>query len=181
MRVDMDMLELHYLKTKFAHNNNPIINSSQIDNETTLLIQEKVEEIDDIVELTVDEHWKEAIICGASYELGKKLEKKLCSFAGEALCYDYDEYAQIILDEGQLWSGNYIYPVKMSLGNCHDNIIDVYKKDSSNPIVVGFALNNYGFWFSHTWSLKKDNDGIFVIETTIPSILYYGVVLLKKK
>lgn len=172
--------ELQELKLKYAYNQgNPIVNPTQMLKDKELAVSC----VDDIVEDLVKEHKYNAILDGANPEFIKVLEEKLCSFAGELLCFDNDEYAELVLEEGQLWYGDPIYFEQMAMGECHSNSIEVNDENPECPIVVGYALDSYGFWFTHTWLLVQEDDekNSFVFETTSPSELYFGVVLTQSQ
>lgn len=168
------------LRFKYAFNkNNPIMNSSQMLDD----IKVEVDEVDEVVEDTANEYKSEAIFNGASPNFIKSLEDKLCSFGGELLCYDLDDYDELIFEHGQLWYGEILYHEQMQIGNCHGNTIQINDETPEHPIVVGYALSEYGFWFVHTWSLVEEpkENRTYVLETTIPSVLYFGVVLTKSQ
>lgn len=177
MKLDYNKEELEGLKLEFAFiPNKPITTPNQLIKEKEIVVSE----IDEIVEELIDEHLKKALSSGADIELCKSLESKLCSFDGEALCYCLDNYAKLILDEGQIWYGDVIYHEEMVMGQCHNNSIIFNNENPECPVVVGYALSEHGFWYSHTWLLAKDSDGVFVVETTKPAELYYGVVLTEQ-
>lgn len=175
-----ELKEINELKFKYAYIEGcPITSKEQMLRDINIC----AEEADDIVKETAEEHKKNAILSGANINLLNELEKKLCSFAGDLLCFAADEYAELILEHGQLWYGDTMYLEEMQIGKCHSNSIKVNEENPECPIVVGYALSSYGFWFAHTWLLAKEDDekSYYVLETTVPAILYFGVVLTKSK
>lgn len=170
------MEEFKSLQHKYAYiMNKPITHPSQMLKDIII----NVGEVDETVEDLVDEHKILAIKHGANPEFIDELEKKLCAFGGELLCYDIDEYAELIMKEGQLWYTDTMYFEQMQLGECHSNAIKLNEENPECPIVVGYALSPHGFWFTHTWLLASEEgeENNFVVETTTPAELYFGVVL----
>lgn len=175
-----ELKELEKLRNEHAFNiNNPIVSSSQMIKDIEL----EVYEVDDVVEEVVQEHKREALLDGANEGLIISLERKLCSFEGELLCYDLDEYSELVLEHGQLWYGETLYHEPMEIGQCHSNTVKINDETPECPIVVGYALDKYGYWFTHTWSLiqEPEHNRTYVLETTCPSVLYFGVVLTKEQ
>lgn len=166
------------LQNKYAFiTNKPITDSSKmLDN-----ICFDICEIDDIVMDTATEHMDKIKLANIDLTHHKSLEKKLRSFAGEIMIYDVDDYISNVLESGQLWYGEKVYCLEMKQNNCHDNIITFVEEEPEYPIVVGYALSEYGFWYAHTWSLELEDNGAIVIESTKPALLYYGIVLSDKE
>lgn len=175
-----ELRELEELKYKHAFiMNNPITDSTQMLKD----IEFEDYEADEEVEFLVKEHKAQAILNGTNEDFIELLEKKLCSFGGELLCYDRDEYSELIFENGQLWYGEDIYLKEMEKSKCHSNTVKINDEFPQCPIVVGYALSEYGYWFSHTWALVPDieDNRNYVFETTYPASLYYGVVLTKEQ
>lgn len=180
IKTTEELKEMEKLRLKYAFNtNNPIMNPSQMLDD----IEVVVSCVDEEDEEMVNEHKRDAILSGVNPAFIDKLEEKLCSFDGELLCFDRDDYAGLILEHGQLWYGQPIYFEEMEMGECHANSIEINNEHPEYPIVVGFGLSNYGYWFNHTWILvpNEDEQKNLVLETTYPCQLYFGVVLTKSQ
>lgn len=176
MVQNINLDELQELKFKYAYNkDNPITDSTQMIED----IEVVVSCVDEEDEEMVNEHKNNALLSGINQKFINLLEEKLCSFDGEMVCFDADDYANLILQEGQLWYGDEIHFTEMEMGECHANSIEINDEYPEYPIVVGFGLSRYGYWFNHTWLLvpNKDKQKNLVLETTFPCELYFGVVL----
>lgn len=180
IKTTKEIEEMNTLRDKYAFiEGKPILNASQMLDDIDVVVYEADNTVEDLVE----EHKEKSILYGTNPAFISELEYKLCSFGGDVLIYDLDEYAELILEEGQLWYGNDIFFEEMEMGKCHSNAVLVNSENPELPIVVGYALDENGFWFSHTWLLaREDGDkGYCVYETTSPSALYFGVVLTESQ
>ena len=179
MFKNINLKELQELKLKYAYiKGNPITDSSQMLEDIEVIVSSYIDELD---EAMVKEHKDGALMSGVNQKFIDMVEEKLCSFEGQMVCFDRDDYANLILEEGQLWYGDEIHFAEMEMGECHANSIEINDENPEYPIVVGFGLSQYGYWFNHTWLLvpNEDEGKNYVLETTYPCELYFGVVLTK--
>lgn len=143
-----------------------------------------VDEADEtVIELEL-EFFNQAKQEGISEDYIYKFKQRLCAFGGSALVFGADEYADLILEEGQLWYSSEVLFAEMPLGNCHQNAVQLYLEHQQIDqlpeayLVVGYALSPGGFWFAHTWLVTKDETGeAITLETCADCQLYYGVIL----
>ena len=66
----------------------------------------------------------------------------------------------------KLKSNPEIRPKKADEPNrCHQNSIDLFDKDPANVVASGFALDNDGKWYHHSWCIREQDGERVIIET----------------
>ena len=78
-----------------------------------------------------------------------------------------------LLERGYAMNGTVKYR-RGQQSDCHGNAIRYILRFPTHRMATGFALSDDGLWRRHSWVLS---DRGHLIETTIPRLLYFGIVL----
>ena len=107
----------------------------------------------------------------------EELRDKILELGGsEVNVTQREPHLDELLERGQVFYGKGSKRCPGEASQCHTNVAALWVHDRKQiRIVTGYALSKDGLWRQHSWALDgRDNK---VIETTIPRLLYYGVVL----
>lgn len=80
--------------------------------------------------------------------------------------------AFFLIKRGKLKDGKSAKVIQMETHGCHENVIQLTRKNPSITGWLGLALSDDGIWRVHSWASDKKGR---LIETTEPRIKYYGV------
>ncbi len=95
-----------------------------------------------------------------------------------ALISPVEEDASFLLEHGQLW-GKTHKVMKGAPSSCHSNSCYLFEANQEKDIYVatGYALSEDGLWRQHSWCVLKKARSVQMIETTVPRVAYFGIVL----
>lgn len=112
-----------------------------------------------------------------------EVRDRLLRFGGESVCMTFEEPdADNILRYGQLWHGYGVIKKCGTANRCHGNALEIALKGKGRfRFCTGYALSDDGMWRQHSWCLEKRPRSLKIIETTEPSVLYFGFVLNDKE
>jgi hypothetical protein len=83
-----------------------------------------------------------------------------------------------LVKNGRPKLGDNVILLEVDRNSCHKNVARLFVSHPGEfRIASGFALGIDGMWQSHSWLVEKDD---FIVETTVPRMIYYGTVLDKK-
>jgi hypothetical protein len=107
-----------------------------------------------------------------------ELQERLLKFGGEAGAWVPDSpWMDALLARGTLFSGE-SRSGKGQISNCHFNAARLWAGARTHrQLVTGYALSEDGCWRRHTWVLDPVKGKPPLVETTIPRLLYFGVIL----
>lgn len=107
----------------------------------------------------------------------KQLGERLKRIGGTAVCAQFEEDMQPILDEGRTWTPRQ-KDIRMANGRqsrCHDNALLLAAANRHLQVWTGYALSNDGIWRSHSWCV--DRRSWTIVETTNKRVAYHGACL----
>lgn len=115
----------------------------------------------------------------------KEAEKSASCFLHESgyevVLQTGDRDFRALLEQGTLSYGDNHRLIKGQPSSCHSNSAKLYDENPDRlRIATGYALSEDGCWRQHSWLVDKDNDEQ-IIETTVPRVAYYGIVLDKEQ
>lgn len=92
---------------------------------------------------------------------------------------------EFILTHGQIIDLPVI-DYSMENSRCHDNCDKLYLQNDIVNVYSGFALSDDGLWRTHSWGYDTDDEhnstiSEFIVETTEPRLLYFGVKIYQDK
>lgn len=118
----------------------------------------------------------------------KLLEEKLISISEndygmvflDDKSIEEDPYAENILNHGELFCPEKLFCLDMPLGQCHQNVANVFKNNENQDgdrLFTGYTQQySGGGWMQHSWIVDKDG---FVVESTSRDDYpqYFGIEL----
>src|ERR1051326_1786005 len=114
-------------------------------------------------------------------DLNKQLANKILYYGGKEVIFRYEPNILELLKKG----GIFEFKSKQVKGipcRCHQNVSGRYLKNQKSGkgklrIATGYALSDDELWRQHSWLVF----GSQILETTIPRLKYFGVVLNKEQ
>ena len=140
----------------------------------------------------MDEDWKRNISDGSKWwgkserdskidSLMYDLRDSLINMGGEVACMpQIDGDIDKIMSRGQLWTGETLKMDEGESSQCHYNSCVLWDNNEEDNLFIatGYALSeDGGMWRQHSWCVQKNSNGVQIIETTEPRVLYFGFVL----
>lgn len=108
----------------------------------------------------------------------RELEQKLLTMGGQALVYmpSPQPLLRLIIESGRTFDTGQLKKVKDQPSHCHDNVAARWTKGKDKyQMAHGYGLSDDGLWRQHSWLI--DTRKKTIIETTLPRMIYYGVIL----
>jgi len=124
------------------------------------------------------DHMKEDVLADPLY---LAVEQKLLSYGGREMVYMPSSplMLTVLLERGQTFDTQGLQRKRGEPSHCHDNAASLAEKHKGKyQMVHGYGLSPDGLWRQHSWLIDKHNT---IIETTVPRIQYYGIVLSTHK
>jgi hypothetical protein len=105
-----------------------------------------------------------------------RLEGVLLPAGGHAVVPQEQNLATIemLVANGVMEQPRHVRAAQMRRNSCHANACRLWAQSAGNEkIWTGYAFAGDGLWRQHSWV----NDGHGIIETTVTSLIYFGVEL----
>ena len=106
-----------------------------------------------------------------------RLQVKLKEHGGEMLVPvdQSPDMVRLLLERGHGFDSAAVVHRPGEASQCHKNALKAWGEDESVQVVMGYGLSEDGLWRQHSWLWDPVNNQI--IETTVPRVKYFGVVL----
>lgn len=106
------------------------------------------------------------------------LRDALVAFGGEEVCCPFGEAnVDDLLARGQLWGGEFT-SAPGRIGDAHTNVAELWAQNQDKYLIAtGYGLSNDSLWRQHSWCIEVTPEGIRLLETSVPRLLYFGYVM----